>query len=116
MFWDFLKKEKKINEIVDLRMAEIMVKVDMDFKFLQSMQRLDIKDGDIIALRYPGVLSETAHERLKTTFQKVIKDFGYDVKILVLEEGLEIETLRKDEQTGPIIDDIDHEKLIKETE
>ena len=93
----FFKKSKheKINEIVDLRMAEIMTKVDMDFKFLQSMQKLEIKDGDIIVLKYPGVLSETASKALKRAFHDMMNSFGYKIHIIVLEENMDIGVLQK---------------------
>jgi len=94
--FSFLKREKEIKEIIDLRMAENMAKIDMDFKFLESMQRLEIKNGDILVLRYPGVLPRNTASNLRKIFQETIKDFGYDVRILVLEEGMEIGTLRKE--------------------
>ncbi len=82
MFWNIFKRRKEI--------------VDMDFKFLESMQRLEIKNGDILVLRHPGILPFGAYEKLKAMFQKTIKDFGYDVKALILEEGMEIGALRKE--------------------
>jgi len=91
MFW-FRKREKEIREIVQLEMA----KVDKDFKFLQSMQKLEIKDGDIIVLRYPQALSYDDIKHLKVMFQRTIKDFGYDVRVLILEQGGEVGILREE--------------------
>lgn len=74
------------------------VKPEMDnIDFIQSMQRLDVKDGDILVLRHSGYLSIPAHNTLRDAFQETIKGFGYDVRILVLEEGMDVGVLRQDD-------------------
>lgn len=96
MFWNlFKKKDNDIKEIVQLEMAEIMAKVDMDFKFLQSMQKLEVKDGDTIVFRYPRSLSEKAAENLTGSLRSVLDRFGYkNVNFMILEEGMDIGVLR----------------------
>ena len=60
------------------------------------MQKLDIKDNDIIVLRHPYALSRNCSEHLRSIVTDIIKDAGFNVKAIVLEEGMDIGVLRKD--------------------
>jgi hypothetical protein len=75
--------EEKINEALGV-------------KWLQSMQRLDVKNGDIIVIRYPGVLSTNAKTYFRESVRDILKDYGYDVRVMIFEEGSEIGILRRD--------------------
>ena len=70
--------------------------IQNDIKFLQSMQKLEIKEGDIVILRHPYKLSEQATANLKTSIEKVIRSGGFNVKVMVLEEGMDIGILSKE--------------------
>ena len=93
MFWNFRKKE--IKEIVQLEIAEVMLKIGLDFKLAHHLQKLKIRDGDIIVLRHPEILSEQAREVLKKGFGETLKKCGFDVHIIVLEEGMGIGVFSK---------------------
>lgn len=97
--WGFLKREKEIKEIVQLEIVKMISKIGFDFKFAQHMQKLEVGDGDIIVCRYPGVLSEVAHERLKKDIEEVIKNMGTNVKVIILEDGLDMSVLKKERPT-----------------
>ena len=65
--------------------------------FLESMQKLDVKDGDIIVLRYGAKLSKETSTNLRDAIQEIIKGFGFNVKAMILEDGMDIGILRKKE-------------------
>ena len=70
--------------------------IQNDIKFLQSMQKLEIKEGDIVVLRHPCKLSEQAVTNLKTQIKELIRSGGFNVKVMVLEEGMDIGVLQRE--------------------
>lgn len=96
MFWHLFKSSKDMDKELDKKIKDAMKPWQDDINFLQSMQKLEIKEGDILVFRYPGVLSPKCIKDLTIMVQKTIKEFGYDVRILVLEGGMEVGTLRKE--------------------
>lgn len=62
--------------------------------FLQSMQKLDVKDGDIVVIRHPGILKHPTE--LREAIQETIKKYGFNVHVMVFEEGLEVGVMRKE--------------------
>lgn len=95
MFWNLFKSSKDINGELDKKVKENMNRWQNDINFLQSMQKLELKEGDIIVLRHPYKLSEETIVNLKSQIQLIIKSAGFNVKIMVLEEGMDIGVLRK---------------------
>jgi hypothetical protein len=91
------KKQKSmaIGEVVRPMLAEMEERIS----WLQSMQKLDMKDGDIVVLRHPLVLSKEAIKNICTTVKEIIKESGFNVKVMFLEEGLDIGVLRKEKQS-----------------
>ena len=78
-----------INKLTKKENTELML--------LKSMQKLEIKDGDIIVLRHPKILKTETMINTRSQFKKVIEEFtGYRIKVLILEEGMEIGVLRPD--------------------
>ena len=67
-----------------------------EIDFIQSMQRLDIKDGDILVLKTKSILSEHAISNLKNSIELAINIIGFKVKCLVLEDDMDIGVLRKE--------------------
>jgi hypothetical protein len=63
---------------------------------IQSMQKLDVKDGDTVVLTYPGKLTRDTYENVKEAVEKIIKEFGFNVHVMILEEGMQIGLLRKE--------------------
>lgn len=54
-------------------------------------------DKDIVVLKYPGVFkTNETRTNVKGAFKAIFADWGQDVHILLLEEGMEIEIIKKD--------------------
>ena len=93
MFWNLFKSSKeKIGVVVE----DALKSWQNDINFLQSMQKLEVKEGDIIVLRHPCRLSEQASMSLKAHMEGSIKSFGFNVKVIVLEEDMNIGVLTKE--------------------
>lgn len=73
--------------------------------WLKHWQRLDVKAGDIIVLRHPAVLSSSTAANIKAVVIDTLKPLGKDVRVLILEENMEIGVLRKENQ--PLQDSLD---------
>lgn len=54
----------------------------------------ELQPGDTIIMKYPGRLSEFATDRLKKSIGEII---GKDHRVIVLEEGMDLEIVRKGE-------------------
>jgi len=94
MFWNIFKPritDEQIKKVVD----PLLAKMEERVTFLQSMQKLDVKDGDVIVLRHPYQLSKTCSKNLQDGIEESIKKFGFNVRIIVLEEGMDIGVLTK---------------------
>lgn len=97
MFWNIFKSKvtnEQIKKVVDPLLAEMEERVN----WLQSMQKLDVKDGDIIILRHPRVLSKDSTDGLKSAVQKMIKEYGYNVHVMVFEEDMKVGILSKQKE------------------
>ena len=82
MFWSIFKKKSAKD-------AEVH-----PVEYLESMQKLDVKDGDILILKHPGPLSAQAYTSLKNCIEDAIERFGFKVHVMILEEGMGIGVLR----------------------
>ena len=70
--------------------------LEEDIRFLQSVQKLDVKDGDIIVLKHPGVLKSETAVYLRESLQEALHKWGYNgLKVVLLEEGMDMGVLRK---------------------
>jgi len=76
----------------------IWFKKRKEIELIQSMQKLDIKDGDVLVIKHPYYLKYP--EVRAASFDKAMKGFGFDVKVLLLEAGEEIGILRKEDMHG----------------
>ncbi|MBW2645110.1 MAG: hypothetical protein JRE23_02825 [Deltaproteobacteria bacterium] len=83
---------EQVKEVIEPMLSEM----EQSVNWLQSMQKLDVKDGDIVVLRYGGKLSDVGRINIKNAVRGTIKDYGYDVKVMVLEDGMEIGTLSRE--------------------
>lgn len=94
MFWNIFRSkitEEQIKKVIDPLLAEMKERVN----WLQSMQKLEVKDGDIVVLRHPGKLSKTTIDAIKSAVQAMIKEYGFNVHVMVFEEGMKIGVLSK---------------------
>lgn len=62
-----------------------------DINLLRSIQKLEIKEGDIIVLRHPYRLSEEAAKNLRSVIEEIIRSGGFNIKVMVLEDGMNID-------------------------
>lgn len=83
-----------LNRNKSVKKKEI-VKPDINIEVLKTMQKLEVKDGDVVVLRHPFQLSPEAHEFLRSTMKDILHDFGIDVHVMVLEEAMDIGILRR---------------------
>lgn len=58
------------------------------FRYIQT---LDVKDGDLVVLRHPLKMSYSCIENLRGIIEDVMKARGFDIKVLVLEEGMTVD-------------------------
>lgn len=65
--------------------------------FLEAMQVLSVKPGDVVVLRFQGRLSPTAHEYITEDWKKSWKGPGERPLLMILEEGAEIGVLRRED-------------------
>ena len=89
MFKKWFKKFVTRQE-VDEKISEAL-----GVKWLQSMQKLDVKDGDIVVIRHPNILSADAFNHYRGAVKEILKKYRYDVNVMIFEEGAEIGILRK---------------------
>jgi hypothetical protein len=64
--------------------------------WFQSMQKLDMKDGDVVVLKCAMKLSPSTYKSIKEAVQEMLKGFGFDVYVIPLEDGMDIGVLRKE--------------------
>jgi len=87
--------KKWFKKFVTEKEVDRKISEALGVKWLQSMQKLDVKDGDIVVIRHPGVLSVDAHRKYRDAIKEAIQKYGVDVHVMVFEEGAEIEVWEK---------------------
>jgi hypothetical protein len=59
------------------------------------MQKLEIKDGDVIVLKCKQKITNEAAKHMRESYQKAMESFRIkDIKVLILEDGIDIGVLR----------------------
>lgn len=54
-------------------------------------------DKDIVVLKYPGVFkTDETRTNVKGAFKAIFADWGQDVHVLLLEEGMDISVIKRD--------------------
>jgi hypothetical protein len=66
-----------------------------EIEFIQSMQKLELMDGDILVLKHPRTLSDRTRASIKAAIEELATEAGFDIKAFVLEDGMDIGILRK---------------------
>jgi hypothetical protein len=64
-------------------------------EFIKTVQKLEVKDGDIIILKCEEKLSLDSINRLKAEKEKFFKERGYNISLFVLEGGSDINVFTK---------------------
>ena len=62
--------------------------------FIESIARLELKDGDTVVFRVKNLLSEVAAKRVKEDLEQFFTDRGFkNIRAMILEEGAELEII-----------------------
>ena len=61
--------------------------------FLESIKKVEVVNGDIIVFNYPKTLSSETHINFKNAIHDIFKRRGFDVQVLLLKDGMKIETV-----------------------
>lgn len=56
----------------------------------KTMQRLDVKDGDIVLISIPFRLPKQTWVNLRRALEDEIRGCGFDVGVFLLDEGMEV--------------------------
>ncbi len=80
-------------------MTEIKLNIGEKIEFVEYAKILTVKDGDIIVLKTDQILTVDTIEYLKNSLSSSVKELGENikVKIIILEQGMDIGVLRKGE-------------------
>ena len=65
-------------------------------ELLRSMQKLDVKDGDIVVIKLRGKMSSVGYGRFREVVEKTLAGWGMNVHVMVFEEVDDIGILRKE--------------------
>ena len=91
----FFEKSMTSGEI-DKKIADKISEDNLKIDWLQSMQKLDVKDGDIVVLRCNKKLSREAYLNIRDAVKEAIQEFGFGVHVMIFEDGMDIGVLRKE--------------------
>ncbi len=65
--------------------------------YIKSIQKLDIREGDIIVLKTNDRLTQKIHDRIKSQWEDMKGSLNLDnINMIILEEGMDIGVLRKE--------------------
>ena len=70
-------------------------KTENEIILLEAMQKLEIKDGDIVVFKSQKILSQIAINNIKNSMAKIFKDLALQCKSIILEEGMDIGVISK---------------------
>ncbi len=76
---------------------------DSEVEFIktpQPLQVVQVRDGDVLVIRHPNKLSEKRTCSLEKLIEAAFENWGLSIHALVLEEGMDIGTIRINETTG----------------
>lgn len=86
--------KKWIDAEVDRRVNE-----NAELDFLKSVKKLDVQNDDVVIVEHPYHLKQETHWNLKIALERLIRAYGFDVNVIILEEGMRLSTSSK-EDTG----------------
>jgi hypothetical protein len=86
----FIKSEEKIREIVKSELANSKFRTE-------TMQKLDIRDGDALAIFYEGEISKEMKNNLSKVLKEIFGELGLNIHPIIFEEGMRVGVLHKSE-------------------
>ena len=85
----------KLKSLFRKRIVFDAEKDESDTIYLKTMQKLEIKDGDILVFKFPYKVNSGVLINFSRHVKEKIKELGYDIEIIILEEGIDVGILRK---------------------
>ncbi|MDI6026734.1 hypothetical protein QBK99_11080 [Corticibacterium sp. UT-5YL-CI-8] len=74
-----------------------------------KVQKLELKQGDILAVTYNGILSMEQQERLRAYVESCLPT-GFSVPVLILDDGLSLAVISSPDVSNDIEDEIEATK------
>jgi TPP-dependent indolepyruvate ferredoxin oxidoreductase alpha subunit len=71
-------------------MATMCIQGEAELAMIETIQKLDIKDGDILKISCPFPLSGYNIDMAEKHFEQKFKDLGKKVKIIILDSDVTI--------------------------
>jgi hypothetical protein len=87
---------KWFKELFTTKQGIMLAEMEERANWLRTMQKLDVKNGDIIVLRNARPLPMETVVNLKEAIKKIMEGYGFKVHVMILQEGTDICVLRKD--------------------
>ena len=66
-----------------------------DVLWLKKMEKLEIKDGDVLVIWYPGKLSVIDYKNISMAYRIKLAEYGYSINVLIFDQGMNIGVLTK---------------------
>jgi hypothetical protein len=77
-------------------MSEVIAEKRPEF-LIDSIVKLAPKNGDIFILKTDRVLRPESLQNLRQAVKEMLHEWGFDVHVMILEEGTEISVMTKEE-------------------
>ena len=65
---------------------------------IESIKRMDIRDGDVLVVKCHDALTEGRYTNIRTNVEALLAKMGVDCKLVILDNGMSMEVLRKDDE------------------
>jgi len=72
-----------------------LFRCNKEIDWLQTMQKLEVRDGDIVVVRHPGLLNPSHHANMGEAYRIRFAEFGYRVNVMIFDEGMGVGVLTK---------------------
>lgn len=77
------------------KLSKNLLKKISDVIWLKKMQKLEIKDGDVLVIWHSGKLSAMDYTNITMAYRMKLSEYGYKVNVLILDNAMEIGVLTK---------------------
>lgn len=87
---------KRIKALLGLVAARSETSDALGIKWIQSMHKLEVRNGDLIVVRHPAHLGIETCLNLRTAIREIFMKNGFDIKVVMFDEGMDIGILRRE--------------------
>ena len=67
-------------------------------KIRADIEKLELKQGDIVVIRARGLLPLRAYESMAKEFERGFKEWGYDCHVVICDDAMNITTIMRKEE------------------